>query len=317
MTHRSIPHRLSLLVCVALCLPLIACGGNGRETQTAPEESASAAQEFPVTLEADNGKVEIPARPERIVSLSPTATEMLFAIGAGDQVIAAEENSNYPPEAPDTKLSGFEPNVEAIAAYEPDLVVASNDPGDLEDSIEALDIPFLLQPAAATLDDTYAELRELGRATGHEDEALQVIDSMLKDIAEIRGELPSFDEPPTYFHELDDTYYTATSRTFIGTIYGSLGLRNIADKADKDQTGYPQLSAEYIIDADPDLVFLADTKCCGQSAETVAKRPGWDQMTAVREGNIVELDDDIASRWGPRIVDFLRTVAAAVAELKS
>jgi iron complex transport system substrate-binding protein len=242
---------------------------------------------------------------------------MLFAIGAGDQVIAAEENSNYPPEAPETELSGFEPNIEAIAAYEPDLVIASNEPGDLEDSIEALDIPFLLQPAAATLDDTYGEIKELGAATGHPSEALALIDSMLRDIAEIRSSLPEFDDPLTYFHELDDTYYTATSKTFIGLIYGSLGLVNIADKADKDGTGYPQLSEEYIIDADPDLVFLADTKCCGQSAETVAARPGWDQISAVQNGGVVELDDDIASRWGPRVVDYLRTVAEAMTELES
>lgn len=316
MTRRPNGARLSLLLLASL-LVLGACGAEDPAPQAASTPSPAAGDDFPVTLDAANGKVRIPERPERIVSLSPTATEMLFAIGAGDQVIAAEENSNYPPEAPDTDLSGFEPNVEAIAEYDPDLVVASNDPGDLEDAIEALDIPFLLQPAATTLDDTYAELREIGVATGHEDEALQVIDSMLKEIHEIRSSLPTFDDPPTYFHELDDTYYTATSATFIGSVYGSLGLRNIADKADKDATGYPQLSAEYIIDADPDLIFLADTKCCGQSAETVAKRPGWDQITAVRNGDVIELDDDVASRWGPRVVDFLRTVAAAVGDLES
>ncbi|MEA2452982.1 MAG: cobalamin transport system substrate-binding protein [Actinomycetota bacterium] len=317
MTHRRTRHPLLyLFLALALALPLAACGGDEGEPQAGSSPSAST-DGFPVTLDAANGKVTLDERPVRIVSLSPTATEMLFAIGAGDQVIAAEENSNYPEEAPDTDLSGFEPNVEAIAAYEPDLVIASNEPGDLEDSITALDIPFLLQPAAATLDDTYTEIEELGSATGHSDEALQVVDSMLRDIAEIRSTLPQFDEPPTYFHELDDTYFTATSKTFIGLVYASLGLSNIADKADKDGTGYPQLSAEYIVKADPDLIFLADTKCCGQSAATVAKRPGWEQITAVKNGGVVELDDDIASRWGPRVVDYLRIVAEAVAGLES
>ena len=316
MTHRSTRHPLLLsLVALALALPLTACGGNETPPDAAPSQSAVA--EFPVTLDAANGKVTIDARPDRIVSLSPTATEMLFAIGAGDQVIAAEENSNYPDEAPDTDLSGFEPNVEAIAAHEPDLVIASNEPGDLEDSIEALDIPFLLQPAAETLDDTYAEILELGTATGHTEGARQVMDSMLRAISEIRSNLPQFDDPPTYFHELDDTYFTATSKTFIGLVYGSLGLVNIADEADKDGSGYPQLSAEYIIKADPDLIFLADTKCCGQSAATVAKRPGWDQISAVQNGGVIELDDDIASRWGPRVVDFLQAVADAMADLAS
>jgi iron complex transport system substrate-binding protein len=317
MTPRIARHPLLLLfVALALALPLAACGGDNTGASATPSQSAAAA-DFPVTIKAANGKVTIDKRPERIVSLSPTATEMLFAIGAGDQVIAAEENSNYPEEAPDTKLSGFEPNVEAIAAYDPDLVIASNEPGDLEASIEALDIPFLLQPAAATLDDTYGEIEELGDATGHVGEATQVRDGMIADIAEIRSSLPTFDKPPTYFHELDDTYFTATSKTFIGLVYAALGLENIADAADKDGTGYPQLSAEYIIKADPDLIFLADTKCCGQSAETVADRPGWDQITAVKNGGVVELDDDVASRWGPRVVDFFRIVADAMAGLGS
>lgn len=299
---------------VALVLMLGACGDNAAPQAAPTEEPASAS--FPVTVDAANGKVTVEEQPTRIVSLSPTATEMLFAIGAGDQVIAAEENSNYPSEAPETDLSGFEPNVEAVAGYEPDLVIASNEPGDLERSIEKLGIPFLLQPAAETLDDTYAEIQELGELTGHASEAAAVVEEMRAEIAELQESLPELDEAPTYFHELDDNYFTATSETFIGRVYSELGLENIADPADKDGTGYPQLSGEYIIDADPDLIFLADTKCCGQSAQTVASRPGWDQISAVQSGGVVELDDDIASRWGPRVVDFLRAVADAVAGLE-
>jgi iron complex transport system substrate-binding protein len=103
-----------------------------------------------------------------------------------------------------------------------------------------------------------------------------------------------------------------TSSTFIGRIYALLGLRNVADAVGADSSDYPQLSPEYIIEANPDLIFLADTKCCRQSAATVATRPGWDRIAAVRHGNVVELDDDIASRWGPRIVDLVRAVARAV-----
>ena len=309
------PPRIAVTGWIAVVLLFAACG-----TDTAPQATptqGAATAVYPVTVDAANGAVTLEQQPTRIVSLSPTATEMLFAIGAGDQVIAAEENSNFPPEAPETKLSGFEPNVEAVAGYEPDLVIASNEPGDLESSIEALDIPFLLQPAAETLDDTYEEIEELGELTGHTSEAAAVVEKMRADIAELQAGLPTFDTAPTYFHELDDNYFTATSETFIGRVYAELGLTNIADAADKDGSGYPQLSAEYIIDADPDLIFLADTKCCGQSAATVAARPGWDQITAVREGGVVELDDDVASRWGPRVVDFLRAVADAVAGLAS
>ncbi len=116
----------------------------------------------------------------------------------------------------------------------------------------------------------------------------------------------------TYYHELDQTLYSVTSRTFIGSVYSLLALTNIADKAQGGGGDYPKLSAEYVLSADPDLIFLADTKCCQQSAATVAKRPGWSAVTAVRTGNVVALDDDIASRWGPRVVDFLRTVSERV-----
>jgi iron complex transport system substrate-binding protein len=248
--------------------------------------------------------------PRRIVSLSPTATEMLFAIGAGGQVVAVDSNSNYPAEAPTTDLSAYQPNIEAIAGYKPDLVVYSDDPGELKAGLDKLSIPVLHQPAATRLDDTYAQLGQLGQATGHADEAGHLAASIRDEVAKIAAARP--ERPLTYYHELDKNLYTATSKTFIGQLYGQLGMRNIADAADKEATGYPQLSAEYVIKADPDLIFLADTKCCGQSAKTVAARDGWDELTAVRTGGVVELDDDVASRWGPRVVDFLKTVAARV-----
>jgi iron complex transport system substrate-binding protein len=254
--------------------------------------------------------------PERIVSLAPTPTEMLFAIGAGDQVVAVDDQSNHPEGTPQTDLSGFEPNVEAISDYEPDLVVLTDDVGDVVAGLEALDVETLLLPAATTLDDSYEQLEQLGEATGHEDEATEVVEGMQADIEEITSSLPEREDPaPTYYHELDQALFTATSETFIGQIYGLVGLENVADAADADGSGYPQLSAEYLLDQDPDLIFLADTKCCGQSAETVAARPGWAELQAVQEGRVVELDDDVASRWGPRVVDLLRTVADEVARV--
>jgi iron complex transport system substrate-binding protein len=254
-----------------------------------------------------------PEAKQRIVSLSPTATEMLFAIGAGGQVAAVDSNSNYPKEAPKTDLSAYEPNVEAIAGYKPDLVVYSDDPGDLKAGLDKLSIPAIQQPAAKTLDDTYAQLDQLGRATGHEAEAGQLATTMRAEIAKIAAAKP--ERPLSYYHELDKNLYSATSKTFIGQLYAQLGMENIADVADKDGSGYPQLSAEYVVKADPDLIFLADTKCCGQSARTVAARDGWDGLTAVKTGGVVELDDDVASRWGPRVVDFLHTVVAKVQAL--
>lgn len=279
------------------------------DTTEAPTSTTSAADETTATTGA-------PAEGEslRIISLSPTATEMLFAIDAGDLVIAADAFSNYPPEAPTTELSGFQPNVEAIAELEPDVVVMSGAGEDVIAGLEAVGSSVVILPAAVTLDDSYAQITELGALTGREAEAADVVAGMQADIDALVAEVDPL-AGLTYFHELDDTYFSATSQTFIGQIYGLLGLTNIADAADPDGEafGFPQLSPEFIIDADPDLIFLADTKCCGQDATTVAARPGWGGLSAVENGNVVELDDDIASRWGPRVVDFLEVVVEATA----
>jgi iron complex transport system substrate-binding protein len=306
-------RRLVLFV-VSVAVAAAACASDGEAGRESTGPSTGAA--FPVTLPTANGEVTIDERPERIISLSPTATEMLFAIGADDQVIAVDDQSNFPPDAPTTDLSGFEPNVEAIASYEPDLVVYSTEPGDLGSTLEGLGITTMLLPAATTLEDAYEQLDQLGRATGNADAATAVVDDMRTEVDSIVSSVEMPQPPLTFYHELDDTYYSVTSKTFIGQLYGLVGLENIADAAGGGG-GYPQLSAEYVIRADPDLIFLADTKCCGQSPATVADRPGWNSITAVRRRDVVPLDDDVASRWGPRIVEYLRTIADAVSDVNA
>jgi cobalamin transport system substrate-binding protein len=306
---------LALGLVVVSILLASACASTTSQSGSVPTSTASPQQApFPISVKAANGEVRIGKRPDRIVSLSPTATEMLFAIGAGDQVVAVDDDSNYPPQAPMTELSGYQPNVEAVAKYSPDLVVISDDLGIVK-SLGKLSIPVMLEPAAKDLDDTYAQIEQLGAVTGHVADAVHLVASMKSEIQDLVASAPDFDHPLIYYHELDQTYYTATSSTFIGQIYGLLGLRNIADEAKGAASGYPQLSAEYIIKADPDVIFLADTKCCGQSAATVAKRPGWDQIAAVKDGAVVSLDDDVASRWGPRVVDLLLVVEQALSRL--
>ena len=117
------------------------------------------------------------------------------------------------------------------------------------------------------------------------------------------------------YYELDNTLYSVSSKSFIGALFTLVGLTNIADAADKDGTGYPQLNVEYVISQNPELVFLADTKCCGQNAKTLAARPGWADLKAVKAAGVIELDDDIASRWGPRTPLLLDAIATAVAKL--
>ncbi len=252
--------------------------------------------------------------PDRIVSLSPTATEMMFAIGAGDQLIAVDDQSNFPAEALElpNELSGFEPNVEAIAALEPDLVLIGGDFTGLGAQLDALDIPWWDGPAAMIIDDSYRQIEELGDATGNSEAADALVKEMQAGVDEIVLATPELAEPLTIFHELDPTLFSADSTTFIGELYSLLGLQNIADRAEGNSGGFPQLNPEFIVSANPDLIFLADTKCCAETAETVAARPGWDAIAAVRNGNVFEMDDDVASRWGPRVVEYLRIVSEAV-----
>ena len=269
---------------------------------------------YPVTVTADHGKVTIRKRPSRIVSLSPSATETLFAIGAGGQVVAVDDQSDYPRQAPHTSLSGYTPNVEAIASYRPDLVVAASDPKDLVSALRTLGIPVILQDAPSTIAGAYGQIRQLGAATGHADRSTTLVARMKAQIGRIVAKLRPGAAGASVYHELDPTFFSASSKTFVGRVYALFGLKNIADAAPGGP--YPQLSPEFIVASSPDLVVLADSVCCGQTPGTVAARPGWSGVKAVRSGSILRIDDSIASRWGPRLVNFVRAVGTALRRLE-
>jgi iron complex transport system substrate-binding protein len=316
------PIRIALALLAGLVLFAAACGdaddaadpGEGTTTTTPPaEEPAEPGDDedaFPVTV----GGATIEQRPQRIVSLSPTATEVLFAIGAGEQVVAVDDQSNHPDDAPLSDLSGFDPNLEAIAAHDPDLVVVSFDPIDLTSALGQIGVPVLVQAPALDFDDAYAQIEQLGAATGNLGGAAQVVADTRARVDAAIAEVEEVDRAVSVYHELDDTFFTASSASFIGEVYAQLGLENIADAADPDGTGFPQLSAEYILEADPDLIVI--TQEIGYGPEEVAARPGWDQITAVANGDIVQVDSDLASRWGPRFVEFLELMAQRVTQLQ-
>lgn len=261
-----------------------------------------------MTVAGATGAVTFTAAPTRIISLSPTATDMLFSIGAGHQVVAVDDDSSIPADAPRTSLSGLTPNLEAIAKYRPDLVVISYDPNGLAASLKRLGIPVLEEDAASTLRDTYGQIALLGKVTGHAASAQRLVATMRSQIASIVAAAPKFSPALTYYYELDQTYYSVTSKTFIGSLMSLLGLRDIADEASGASSGYPQLSSEYIVKSDPRLIMLADTVCCGQSPKTVAARPGWSEIAAVRHDGVLGLNDTIASLWGPTVVTLERDV---------
>jgi iron complex transport system substrate-binding protein len=300
--------RSSILVAGAIAAALIAfvSGAAG---------GPAASTAFPVTITTASGKVTIQKRPVRIISLSPTATESLFAIGAGPQVIAVDDQSDYPKNVPKTTLSGFTPNVEAIVGYRPDLVVASYDPKSLVSSLNRLGIPVILQGTASSFKGAYQQIRQLGMVTGREAAAARVIARMKASVDRIVKSSRSRADGLSVYHEISPDFYSASTKSFVGQVYAALGLENIADEADSAGTGFPQLSAEYIVASSPDLIVLADTVCCGQRPSTVAARPGWDRISAVRTGSIVRIHDSIASRWGPRLVSFFRAISSALARL--
>jgi iron complex transport system substrate-binding protein len=330
LERRTTRTLLAVMVGVSLAA---ACGSDDSSTDTAVTEAPSpseppAATDAPSATEAPAASDASPGTgasdpadapdaadvPERVVSLSPTHTEIMFAIGAGDQVVAIDEFSNYPSEALElpNDLSGFEPNVEAIAGYEPDLVLIGGDFTGLGDQLDTIGIESWDGPPAATIDDTYAQIDELGAITGHDEEAEILVASMQDELDALVAATPEPASPIAVYHELDPTYFSADSTTFIGQVYSIFGLRNIADEAEGDTGGFPQLNAEFIVSTNPDLIFLADTKCCDQTIETVSARDGWGAITAVQNGAVFEMDDDIASRWGPRVVEYAAAVSAAV-----
>lgn len=310
MFHKAGAARLFLSATVLLA----ACGSSGDTSDTtvaAAVETTVAEATYPVTV----GDLTLNAQPVRIVSLAPSATEMLYAIGAGSQVVAVDEYSNYPQEAValGTTLSGFQPNVEAISGYTPDLVIVSYDPGGFVDQLKSLGIPVYIGAAASGLDDVYEQIEQLGVLTGNTAQAVQVSSQLQADIEAAVADVTMPDSPLSYYYELDNTYYSATSNTFIGQVFALFGLQNIADTAEGG-SDYPQLSAEAIVSSNPDLIFLAHTKRSNESAKTVSARAGWSGLKAVTAGNVIELDDDIASRWGPRIVELVQAVGTAISK---
>jgi iron complex transport system substrate-binding protein len=250
------------------------------------------------------------------VSLDPTGTEDLYAVGAGKQVVAVDLSSNYPPGVPKTSLNGVTPNIEAIANYDPSLVVIYADANGLVAGMKKLGVPVLIEPTVTSIAGAYAQIEQLGQVTGHAASAQAVVASMQRQIAADLKSAGTTHSDLSYFWEVSaNPYYSATSKTFIGSIVGMFGLKNIADPADKaSDAGYPQLTEEYIVTSKPQIIFLTDNQPNdgGQTPAIVAARPGWSAIPAVKDHEIIPLNDDVASRWGPRLPQLVAQVAAAI-----
>ncbi|HEY2701430.1 MAG TPA: ABC transporter substrate-binding protein [Pseudonocardiaceae bacterium] len=288
----------------------------------APAEPAStgsnAGSAFPVTVVVPGGNtpVTIATQPKRIVSLDSSDSAILHAVGADKQVVAVDKDSDYPG-APRTSIDATTPNVEAIAGYRPDLVVTAYDNNNVVSGLTKLKIPVLLVNPPTNIADAYALWSDLGKATGHQSEADTLVNKTKQDIASAVAKTPKPAQPLSYYYELDPTFYTATSHSFIGSLLGQFHLTNIGDPADTaSSAGYPQLSQEAILNANPAVIFLADGGSSGgQSPQTVQARPGWSTITAVQNGHVFVLNADDASEWGPTIDDLMTSAAADLAKV--
>lgn len=265
------------------------------------------------------------AKPSCVVSLSPTATETLFAIGAGPQVQAVDKDSDYPTTGlPTKRIDSLNPSVEAVIGIckttaqhpsaKPDLVVISYDANQIKEKLTAVGVKVVDQGPALTVNGALQQIKQLGALTGHATKADALAASIKSTIARDIASVPKHPgKTLTAYYELDTTYYSATSSTFVGSLLKSLGVVNIADAQNTTaDAGYPQLSAEYILSADPKMIFLADTVCCKASPSSVAKRSGFSKITAVKDGEVIGLNDDVASRWGPRLILLMNQLTASV-----
>jgi iron complex transport system substrate-binding protein len=268
-----------------------------QRTSTTPSPS------FPVRVNSADGTVTIAHRPTRILSLSASATEMLYAVGAGPQVVGVDKYSTYPANAPRTKFTGYESSAEDYLPLHPDLVLLAFNSGTLIAQLHKLHIATLLLPPTSTIAEVNKQINEIGLATGHLSQSLKTRTSLAQDLASAAAVTKGRARGATYYIEIDPTYYTATSNTFIGALFTRFGMVNVADSAGHGGSGYPQISAEDLLKTNPDYVFLADTVCCGQSAKTFSQRPGFSSLRAVKLGHVVSLNDSVASEWGPHSLE--------------
>jgi iron complex transport system substrate-binding protein len=289
---------------LALALALAACGDGGEETTPQATQPSAA---FPVTIQRSDGReISIDKAPGRIASLSPGATEILFAIGAGESVIASDNMSDYPAEAKETiKLDAFQPSTEAIVGVDADLIIVANNQDNVVEALDGLGEAVLYLTVPDNIEGVLEQIRLFGRVTGHEGEAEELASALETRIEAVEAKLADVDQGPRIYHELDNTLFTAAPDSFVGDLYNLLKAQNIAAGADNP---YPQLTQEVIIERDPEVIILAD-EAYGETPETVKSRPGWDVISAVKNDRVQGIDPDAVSRPGPRVVDALEELA--------
>lgn len=288
-------------VVVAITLASLAAGC--RSDTATPTSAVPAPIEV---VDAGGATLTFDEPPRRIVSHSPGVTEILFAIGAGDLVVAADEFSDYPAEAAALpKVAYSDPDPERVLSFDPDLVILATQQRESVEHFRDLGLRVFFDAEPTTVAGVLENIALLGRLTGHETEAAALVEELRGRIDAVQSRLVGIDQGPRVFWELDDTLFTVGTDTFIGDMLRILKAQNVAEGA---ATSFPQLTAEAIVERDPQVILLADA-AFGTTVESVAERPGWSNVSAVREGRVLAVNTDTTSRPGPRVVDAIEDVA--------
>ena len=305
----------TILFLLTLTLLLGACTPAATPTAAPAEpEPAAKPEPEPMVFTDDLGnELTFNEYPQAILSISPSTTEILFAVGAGDQVIGREDMSTYPEEATALPSIGSlwgDLPTEAILAMEPDLVVAAEIiSAEQVAALQELGLQVYWQANPTNYDELWDNLRDFGTLTGHEDETETLVTELAARVDAVNQAIMPLSYRPVVFYELDATDpanpWTAGSGTFIDLIINTAGGFNAAMELQGD---YTQISSEQLIDVNPQIILLSDA-LYGVTPEAVAERAGWDAIAAVQEGNIYPIDPNIMSVPGPRLVDALEEVA--------
>ncbi len=276
---------------------------DGPDAPPAPAATTTTVAPVPLPAPSDIG---------RIVSVSPTHTETLFALGLGEFVVGVDPDSDFPDAAVALQQSNLAPDsadLGPLLALDPDIVIIGDDPTGLAQRLSAEGVASFSGPPAESLEDVYEQILGIANVVGRPDLGEDLVDGMRQSIEATIASLPDTSER-VYFHEIDPSLFTITPGTFLDSVYGEMGLVSFMPA---DPSGFAQASNDRVLSADPAVVMLADVECCAVNADTVALRPGWSTLSAVRNGAVVELSDHMVQRWGPRVVELVEAVAAGVA----
>lgn len=317
MKNRVFALWLMIVVMLAVgCAQATATVAPSTPTIVPPSQATLTPTEVLTVTVVDDAQrtVEIREVPERIISLAPSNTEILFALGLGDKVVGVSDFCDYPEEAQKIEKVGFvEPNMEKIVDLEPDLILYIGGATQLEkvQTMEHLGLTVLVL-APSDIEAILADFELVGRATGSEDEAALLVRELRARMDDVLSRVAQAERKPLVFYELDATDaagpWTAGPGSFIDTLITMAGGVNLGASAEME---WAQFSTEEIIAQDPEIIILGDANY-GVTVESVKERPGWGVITAVKEGAIYPIDDNLVSRPGPRIVNGLEELARII-----